>query len=59
MKCKTHPTYKAIRKPRADCETCREMFSKAEMERELETSVIRKLEFDNVTIVVNEDTMPS
>lgn len=24
--CKTHPKYKAIRKPSADCEACRQMF---------------------------------
>lgn len=26
MKCNKHPTYKALRKPTADCETCRKMW---------------------------------
>lgn len=32
-KCKKHPTYKAIRKPTADCEPCRRMFAEAEAKR--------------------------
>lgn len=26
MKCKKHPKYKALRKPRTDCETCHKMY---------------------------------
>ena len=29
-KCKKHPKYKAIRKPTADCQECREMFKNKE-----------------------------
>lgn len=31
-KCKKHPKYKAIRKPIADCQECREMWSKKQEE---------------------------
>jgi hypothetical protein len=27
MKCKKHPKYKAILRPRADCEDCRKMYA--------------------------------
>ena len=27
MKCKKHPTYKAIHKPTADCKACRYMYT--------------------------------
>lgn len=41
-KCKQHPTYKAMRKPTADCVHCKELFHiRYVHERELVTSVIR------------------
>jgi hypothetical protein len=30
MKCKKHPTYKAVHKPTADCATCRQIYSEKE-----------------------------
>lgn len=32
LKCKKHPTYKALRKPTADCEVCRQMWQAKEEE---------------------------
>lgn len=34
LKCKKHPTYKAIRKPTADCKACREMYGAKHTDRE-------------------------
>lgn len=39
-KCKKHPTYKALQKPRADCKICREMFEEAELERNKESEIL-------------------
>ena len=31
-KCNKHPTYKAIRKPTADCQTCRDIYGEQQQE---------------------------
>jgi hypothetical protein len=39
LKCRTHPAYKAIRKPSADCEDCRRLFN---LKRRLESPPARR-----------------
>ena len=39
LKCRTHRSYKAIRKPTADCEDCRRLFN---LKRRLELPLARR-----------------
>lgn len=36
LRCPTHPTYKAIRKPKVKCDDCEKLYEKSELEEEIE-----------------------